>query len=196
MGIEDDSNPWAEAEKTGRQAELEKVISRCQATPKPPPSPGGPAHPLLLSKAHSNTPKLDRQSSMGKEERRELRKVRNSKGRRSPVTHLLSFPQRCKGEPMRILLPSKRIQIDRRNGERGDSGHHQRQTFTSPFPPQSPPAPHLPQLTLSMGLVQLPQQAGEEVRDGEAAARTRGCVSHTALPTLQDPNPVPFRQHT
>lgn len=64
------------------------------------------------------------------------------------------------------------------------------------FQPPSPPAPSLPQLTLSMGLVKPPQLAGKEVRDREAASRTRGRVPHTALPALQDPNPVPCRQHT
>lgn len=63
------------------------------------------------------------------------------------------------------------------------------------FQARSPPAFTLPQLTLSMGLVQPPQLAGKEVRDREAASRARGRVPHTALPALQDPNPVPCRQH-
>lgn len=82
MGIEDNRDPWAEAEKTGRQAELEKVVSRCQATPKPPPHPGGPAHPLLLSKAHSNTPKLAEFIGEGREEG--IKKGEKQQGQKEP----------------------------------------------------------------------------------------------------------------
>lgn len=61
--------------------------------------------------------------------------------------------------------------------------------------PQSPPGFPLPNLTLSICLVQPPQLAGKEVGHREAATRTCGCVPHTALPALQDLNPVPCGGH-
>lgn len=47
-----------------------------------------------------------------------------------------------------------------------------------------------------MGLVQPPQLAGQEVGDWEASTRAGGCFLHTALPALQDLNPVPCGGHT
>lgn len=79
--------------------------------------------------------------------------------------------------------------------EREGSGYHQGQTFIS-LSNLSPPALNLSQLTLSVGLIQPSQLARKKVGDREAATRTCSRVPNTALPALQDPNPVPFGEHT
>lgn len=92
---------------------------------------------------------------------------------------------------MRVVLTNYRSR-DRREGRRDGAQDTIRDKPSLPlFPSPVTPTFTLPQLTLSMGLVQPPQLAGKEVRDREAASRARGHVPHTALPALQDPNPVP-----